>query len=153
MATGVAVGTAIVGGGLEIYGGIQQGRAQERAANEQAAAQRRRAKELLRRTDLELLDLERETDDFSAEQMLQLASNNVSLNTTSSYQILADTYRKSAEERLRKIDEARFQAQELETGALSSIEQGKSFRRAGTLNAIGAGVSLFSDVYGAFEGD
>lgn len=142
----------VAGVGLDIYGKSKQAKSQQRAAQAQAAAQRRKAGELLRRTDLSLLDLEKEGDEFAGDQMLALASNNVSLDSTSSYFILADTFNQVTQDRARMIDEARFEAQEIETGALDFERQGRDAKRAGDIgmaaSAISGAATLSGDLFG-----
>ena len=147
----VALGFTALSGVLTANAQRKQGQAQRRAAERDAAAGRRRAAEVLRRADESAFDLVRDTDTFIGAQRSQIAGSGADLGTTTSLALLADTHRKSEEERIRILEEAEYQAGELEIGAQASIEQGRSFERAGNINAIGTGIATFGQAFSIIE--
>lgn len=148
MGVEVAVIAAVGGAALEMYGNNKEGKAKQRAANAQAAAKRRQAAEILRRTDIQLEQLAKDTDDFIAGQASAFAAGGVDVGSGVSLLMFEDTQKKATDERIQRLEEARWQAQELEFGALSDVSIGKDAREAANIANIGTAINAGGNIYG-----
>jgi len=148
MGVEVAAGAAIIGGVTSVIGQQRAAKAQQKAAKVQADSKRRQAAELLRRTDVNLEQLAQDTDDFVADQALAFAAAGVDVGSGVSLLAAEETKRKAIEERLFRLEEARFQAQELEIGADDDIRVGNDFREAGNISSIGTVINTVASIPG-----
>ncbi len=138
MATGAIAATA-VSTGFGIMGQIEQSKAQEKAAIEQASAKRAQAQEMLRRNEFNIDQLEQETAQFKARQTAAFAASGVDISSGSSLVKLEQLNRDLIEETQAQQEEARFKAAALEAGADVDTRLGSDIRKAGELGAIATG--------------
>lgn len=143
----IVTGVIVLGAAAETYGNHMEGKAKQRAANAQARAKQRQAREILRRTDLELDQLTLETDDFVASQAGAFAAGNVDVGASVSLIAFEDTAQKAMSERLLSLEEARWQAKELELGADSDISSGRDARKVATIKSVGTVVNAAGSIY------
>ncbi len=163
---GLAIGGAVLSGGLQAYSSIASGKAASAEANYQAELSRQNAvtaaayaRDALDRGAIEEADYALEVADLKGRQRAALAANGVMLGTGSAARILEDTamlgsvdaatIRSNAErEALGFLNERN---QYLNQSALYRA-QGKAAKRAGVLGAVAAGVETAANVGLSFAG-
>lgn len=139
----VAIGSAV----MEAEAARKRGEAQKDAAFREAEQKQRQAAEILRRNDINQRLMSRDADAMVADQRTTIAAGGVDVGSGMSLLAFDDTMYKQTEKMIHAREEAKWDADNLEIGAVDSRRQGNDYAAAG---AAEAQTSYIKGVVGAF---
>lgn len=143
-----AVAALAVGTAFDVFGSINEAKAQEDAAKADANAKRLQAQELLRRSEFNIDQLEAETERFRSSQVGAAAAGGIDVGSGATLIQLEQLNRDLQEEVAAQREEAEFRAAALNAGADVSLSLAGDIRRAGRLGAVASGLQGIGRIAG-----
>lgn len=140
MAEGAAVAT-LAGTAFQVAGEIEESKAQQKAAFENADAKRAQAFEYLKRTETNIERLKGDAKKFKASQVAAFAASGVDVSSGATLLQLEETNSQLAEQITIERREARFTAENIIRGAEIDIETASQIRKSTPMRAAATGLS------------
>lgn len=144
MAVGLALGA--IGLATQIFGGMSAANAEAEARREQARLDYKKAEELLDRNQINNALLRRRADRHQGLQKVQIAASGRAQDATTAA-LIQETYDLVEEQIDRNTRAAEWEASAVRAGAESSFNAADNIETAGTITAIGRGLSGFANLY------
>tara|TARA_R110000782_G_scaffold183574_1_gene273867 strand:+ start:4807 stop:5274 length:468 start_codon:yes stop_codon:yes gene_type:complete len=151
MATGAAV-AAVAGTAITIAGQRKAAKAQEAAANSNAAQKRLQAMELLDRFEINSQGLKAEGELMKAQQQTSFAGKGIDIGSGSALSVIEETNSLVARQILLDRKEAIFKASQLQRGADTDTRLAGDIRSASRLAQVGTFLSGAGSAAGSLSG-